>query len=71
MPVNKKCVSQEAKINKFVKSFSEIFRSGWDVLIRSTANFIVPLTGMFVNRLVMLKETKNLSTKLTRLSSST
>ena len=69
--MNKKCVSQEAKINKFAQSFSETFRSGWDVLIRSTANVIVSLTGIFVNRLVILKETKNLSIKLTRLSSST
>ena len=69
--MNKKCVSQKAKINKFVKSYSEIFRSGWDVLIRSTANFIVSLTEIFVNRLVILKETKNLSTNFTRLSSST
>ena len=48
-----------------------MFRSGWDVLVRSTVNFIVSLNGIFVNRLVISKATKNVLTKLTCLSSST
>ena len=48
-----------------------MFRSSWDVLIRSTTNFIVSLYTIFVNRLAISKETKNLSTKLSRLGSST
>ena len=48
-----------------------MFRSGGDVLIRSTVNFIVSLYGIFVNRFVTSKETKNLSTKFNCLSYST
>ena len=47
-----------------------MFRSGWDALIRSTANFVVAINGTFVNRLATSKETKHLSTKLTWLTKS-
>ena len=40
-------------------------------MIRSAADFIVTCSGIFVNRLVKSKETKNLSIKLINLSSST
>ena len=36
-------VNKNNELHKLVKSFLEIFRSGWDVLIRSTANFIVAI----------------------------
>ena len=62
--------SQVAKLNKLVKYFLEMGRSGGDVSIRSTANFIVSATGMSVKRPPKSKETKVLSTKLTCLSSS-
>ena len=47
-----------------------MFRLGWDVWIKSTANSIVLLNDIFVNRLVMSNQTKTLSTKLTRLGTS-
>ena len=37
------------KVTQIVESFSEMFRSGCDVSIRLTANFMFSFNGIFVN----------------------